>query len=263
MMVGANSTPIDMLMSPMMPLYPRKWQDAYLTESAERNLSHFVFAQGAWNAAENGQTFTPAQTVQWAQYVKSWGFSVIYWRGQPILGDPYLQALVNGNAIDWSIPGEEVDGQVTAEQFEAILEDTLSITANGVPVGAHFTANYPSGFPRDTFLTDWSPYDGRVHCMWQANQTDTAGTQAARLYYARQRVNLGWVGDGGYSNPAPNSRVYAFETMASAQLKGDCDETGGVLKGLELLFATRNDDRILPMSGVGNGGNRLPDGTPL
>lgn len=260
---GANSTPLTMLLSPMLILYPRKWQDAYLAESAERNLTHIVIADGAWNAAENGYDGTPAQTVQWARYLRTWGFYVVYWRGMPTLDDPFLEALVDANVIDWSIPGEEVDSRVTSEQYEAILDDTLAITANGVPVGMHTTANYPSGFPRDTFLVSWKKYDGRVHCMWQANDKDSAGTQAARLYYARQRVNLGWNGDGPPVAGAPHSRTYAFETMATSQLYGQCGEAYGCLRGLELLYATRTDDRVLPMSGVGNGGNRLPDGTPF
>lgn len=262
LLVGANSTPVTMLMSPMVILYPRQWQDAHLTESAERNLTHYVITNGAWNDTENGYVSTPAKTVDWARYLRSWSFKVVYWRGEPVLGDPYLQALVDANAIDWSIPGEEVDSRVTSEEYEAILDDTLAITANGIPVGMHTTANYPSGFPRDTFLVSWAPYDGRVHCMWQADPNDSAGTQAARLYYARQRVNIGWNGDGPNVEGAPNSRVYAFETMATSQLYGHCDEAYGNLRSLELLYATRNDDRVRPMAGVGNGA-RLPDGSPL
>ena len=262
MMQGANTTPITMLMSPMVILYPRKWQDAHLTESAERNYSHYIITGDGWNLTANGFNPTPAAIVTWASYVKSWGFKVVYWRSTPQLGDPILQALVSAGVVDWSIPGEEVDSKVTSEQYDAILNDTLAITANGIPVGAHFTANYPSGFPRDTFLTDWSPYDGKVHLCWQADNNDSAGTQGARLYYARQRVNLGLVGDGQYSNPAPNCRVYAYETMASSQLMGRCTEEYGNLRSLELLYTTRVDSRIRPMAGFGNG-CRYPDGTPI
>lgn len=260
MLVGANSTPITMLMSPMVILYPRKWQDAHLTESAERGLTHYVISGDGWNLQANGFDPTPAAITQWARYVQSWGFKVIYWRGQPLMDDPILQALVNAGVIDWSIPGGEVDSKIIAEVYEAILDNTLSITANGVPVGAHFTANYPDGFPRDTFLTNWAKYNGFVHLCWQADQNDSAGRQAAMLYYARQRVNLGLVGGDG--QPAPDSRVYAFETMASLQLDGKCDEAYGNLRSLELLYATRTDDRIRAMSGFGNG-CRYPDGSPV
>jgi hypothetical protein len=257
---GANSTPPNMLASTEMMLYPRKVQDAHLTESAERFLTHYVIAN--WNDPDTGaDEYEPGEMVQWAQYVQSWGYHVVYWAAQPMLNDPILQALVDAHALSWCIPGEEVDRKVTKEQYEAILDDTLSITANGIPIGAHFTANWPEGFPRDTMVPNWSKYDGKLHLMWQANQDESAGMQAARLYYARERLALGSVGGDG--TPSPRSRVYAFETMATAQLYGQCDEAYGNLRGLELLYATRNDARIPPMAGTGNGGNRLPDGTPF
>ncbi len=258
MLRGANSTPINMLMSPMMILYDRPWQDAHLTENAERYYTHYVISY--WNAVVNGFDITPQNFVDWAKYVQSWGFKVVYWASNPIVNDPFLIALVDNNVIDWSIPGEEVDSKVTSEQYEVVLDNTLSIVANGVPVGAHFTANYPEGFPRDTHLTNWDKYDGRVHLCWQANPKESAGTQGARLYYARQRVNLGLIGGNG--NVALNSRVYAFETMAEEQLYGRCDEEYCCLRSLELLYTTRLDNRIAAMSGFGNG-CRLRDGNKI
>ncbi len=250
MLKGANSTPVDMLMTPMLSLYPRVWQDACLTEHAERGYSHFIIS--TWNDAVNGVTITPAMLADWARYVQSWGFKVVYWNGPLTLNDPKLQALVDANAIDWCIPGEETDTHATAEQLEAVLDNVLAITANGIPIGAHFTANYPEGFPRDTMLTNWSKYDGKVHLCWQADQTQSAGHQAAMLYYARLRVSLGQIGGDG--TPAPNSRIVAFETMASAQLQGACTEEYGNLRTLELLYETRTDARVRPMDGgFGNG----------
>jgi hypothetical protein len=189
----------------------------------------------------------------------------VHWASRPVEGDRFLGGLVDAHAVDFAIPGEEVDTKVTAEQFGAILSDTLHITGGGIPLGAHFTSNFPEGFPRDTFfdgrsMPSFADYDGRVHLCWQANQNESAGTQAARLYYARQRVNLGAVGGDG--RLAPNCRVYAFETMASKQLIGQCSEGYGCLRSLELLYATRLSDQIRPMSGSGNG-IRQKDGTPL
>lgn len=260
-LAGANTTPVSMLMTPMAPLYPRAIQDAILTEHAERGYTHFVVASSGWNFPENGFSWTLGQFVAWCRYVRSWGFYVVYW-GPVVLGDPFLRAAVDAAAIDWHIVGEEVDTKVTAEQYTAILDDALAVTANGCPSGAHFTANYPEGFPRDTFLTTWGAYDGRLHLMWQANQDDSAGKQGAMLYYARQRVNLGLV--GGTGEPAPNSRVYAFETMATAQLYGTCTEAYGNLRSLELLYTTRRpeDVCVAPVAGFGNG-CRLPDGHPV
>ena len=257
---GANTTPITMLMTPMLPMYPKGWQDACLTEHAERGYWHFVVASQGWNMPQNGFHWTPAQFVTWCQYVqRTWGFYVVYW-GPEQANDPYLAAAVNAHAIDWLIFGEEVDSRNTAEGYAQQLDAVLAGPANGLPTAAHFTSNYPEGFPRDTFLTNWSKYDGRVHLMWQANQNNSAGQQAAMLYYARMRVNLGTVGGNGLL--APNSRVYAFETMATNELYGRSTEEYGCLRSLELLYATRLDPRIRPMAGFGNG-CRFPDGDPL
>jgi hypothetical protein len=260
LLLGANSTPVDRLLTPMLILYPRLWQDRCLTEHAERGYDDFVISGDGWNLTANGLTPTPAAIVSWALYVQSWGFRVVYWAATPMRSDPTLQALVDAHALSFAIPGEEVDTKTTREQYDAVLTSTLGVVGHGIPVGAHFSSNFPEGFPRDTFLTDWSDFDGWVHLMYQADQNDLAGAQGARLYYARQRVNLGLVGGNGI--PAPNSRVIAFETMATKQLYGQCDEAYGNLRSLELLYTTRNDARILPVSGWGNG-CRLPDGSPL
>jgi hypothetical protein len=230
-LVGANSTPLDMLMTPMAPLYPKEWQDRILTAHAEHGYTHFVVASDGWNFAENGFSWTPQQFAEWCAYVQSWGFYVVYW-GPAVAADPYLLAALPH--VDWYIAGEEVDSKLTKEQYDTVLDWLVANTS--LPIGAHFTANYPEGFPRDTMITDWNKYDGRVHLMWQANQHDSAGKQAAMCYYARERVNLGRVGGNGQL--APNSRVYAFETMATAQLYGQADEPYGNLRSLELLYAT-------------------------
>lgn len=263
LMIGANTTPVNMLMTPMGILYPRKFQDAMLTEHAERGYTHFVIAPDGWDLAVNGFNMTPAALISWAQYIKSWGFYIVLWQSDPNGGLQWANALASAGLLDWFIPGEEVDRKVTAQQYNATLQQCLNLS---VPIGAHFTSNYPSGFPGDTFfdgtsMPSWGAYDGKVHLMWQADQNNSAGMQAARLYYARQRVNLGMISpDGGTASGAPNSRVYAFETMATKQLYGQCDEAYGNLRSLELLYATRGDVRIRPMAGYGNG-CRLPDGS--
>jgi hypothetical protein len=264
-MSSANSTPAAMLMSTMMILYPRVAQDAHLTESAERGYSHYVICN--WNDPDNGPTENePDEMVQWAQYIQSWGFAVVYWAGAPQVNDPILHALVDAHALAWVIPGEEVDRRCTAEEYAAVLADTLSVTGGGIPIGAHTTANFPEGFPRDTFfdgrsMPSFADYNGKVHCCWQADQRESAGMQAARLYYARQRVSLGLVGGDGRA--APDSRVVAFETMASAQLMGECDERYGKLRTLQLLYATRLDPRIRAMDGGFGNGCGLPSGENL
>lgn len=256
-LVGANSTPLAMLMTPMLALYPRKWQDACLTEHAERNYSHFIWDPSPWNAAENGRSFSVAEAKSWARYLKSWGFYSVVWSGNPSASDPMWAALADAGLIDFAIVGEEVDSKFTSEQYAALLDSLLAGPLHGIPAAAHFTSNYPDGFPRDTFLTNWADYNGRLHLCWQADQTQSAGTQGALLYYARRRVALGEVGGDG--RPAPDSLVFAFETMASAQLYGQCTEEGGCLRSLELLYCPANRPDIRALGGSGNG-LRYPDG---
>lgn len=267
-LVGANTTPLAMLMSPMLPLYPRYWQDAYLTESAERGLDDFVISPEPWNAAENGYTITIDKTVAWARYVESWGFRPVIWRGPATLGlDAMLQALLDAGLVSFYLHGKEVDQQMPSEAYEASLQAIDQHLNGKIPIGVHFSADdgrkmgYPIGFPRDTFLQDWSRYDGRVHLCWQGHPDASAGLMGASLYYARQHVNAG-IGDAARGPGAPNSRVIAFEVRATAQLYGRCDEDHGNLIDWELLCTTRTDPRVRAVSGFGNGARR-PDGTPI
>ena len=90
MLIGANSTPINMLMSPMLILYPRAVQDAYLTETCWRAYNFVVINPGdGWNIVENGFNPTINAIVQWARYIKSWGLKVCLWRSHVTLNDPY------------------------------------------------------------------------------------------------------------------------------------------------------------------------------
>lgn len=269
MLKGANSTPINMLMTPMAVLYPRKFQDAILTEHAERGYDDFIIECDGdeWNLAANGFDANPSSILQWAQYVRSWGFRVVLWRGNPTRGlDSMFETLIQAGVVQFYIHGEEVDRKVTAEQYEASIQQIDGYLGGKIPMAAHFTCDgdrhmaYPIGFPRDTFLLDWSKYDGRLHLMVQNDVTAPAGLQGASMYYARLRV-MGQ-GDGAQGPGAPNSKVIAFETMASAQLMGQCTEEYGCLRDWELLCGTRLDPRIPPTGGFGNG-CRYPDGTPI
>jgi hypothetical protein len=251
MLVGANSTPQAMLMTPMLALYPANWQEACMTEHAERGYTHFVWDPHPWNLEENGRTFSVADALAWGQRLKAFGFYNVVWSGQPSATDPMWAALADAGLIDFAIIGEEVDGKFTSEQYAALLDQLLAGPLNGIPCAAHFTSNYPLGFPRDTFLTNWADYNGRLHLCWQANQNDTAGTRGALLGYARRRVALGQVGGDG--RPAPDSRVYDFENQASNQLFGRVDEAHGNLQTLEDLYCTPPADGVPNLSGFGNG----------
>lgn len=277
-LVGANSTPLAMLMTPMAILYPRKWQDAILTEHAERGYDDFVFAPGGWNMAANGFTPTPANILAWAQYVKSWGFrNVLWYPDRPpadLAQDPFVTALLDAGVLDFYIHGKEVDSFMTSQDFEASLQKADAYIGGRIPIGVHFTGDadrsmgYPLDFPRETFLNDWSPYDGRVHLCQQLIGLETdgstltlAGLQGAAMYYARLHVNCG-IGDAAKGPGAPNSRVIAFETMATAQLYGKCDEARGCLRSWELLCGTRDNPTARPVNGSGNG-LRRPDGSAV
>jgi hypothetical protein len=255
-LVGANSTPITMLMTTMLGLYPRKWQDACLTEHAERGYPDLVISDIPWNTVENGRNWSIHEANNWIDYIKSWGFNVVLWTAYASVGDPYLKALAD--KIKFHIIGTQVDGNKTAEEYAAILDDNLAMTP-GLPSGAHFFPNYPVGFPSDTFITNWDKYNGRLHLCWQANSDDSAGKQGAMLYYARQRVKLGLIGGNG--NPAPDSEVIIHECMATNELYGECTEEGGCLKTYELLCCPQGVTNG-PVMGFGNGG-RMPNGDAI
>lgn len=267
-LIGGNSTPPSMIMTPMLPLYSQQVIDAVLTEHAERGYDDLIVDCEPWNAGVNGRNFGPTAILNAFRYFKSWGFRIVCWRDNPTSGlDVMFQTLIQAGVVDFYIHGEEVDSKTTAEGYEASLQQIDGYIGGRIPIGVHFTCDgdrqmgYPIGFPRDTFLNDWSPYDGRVHLMQQMDSTASAGLQGASMYYARLHVNCG-VGDAARGPGAPNSRIIAFETMATAQLYGRCDEGYGNLRDWELLCGTRDRDCARPVSGFGNG-CRYPDGSPI
>lgn len=267
-LAGANSTPLAMLMTPMLIMYPRYWQDAALTEHAERGYDDFILDCDPWDATANGFTVTPQIILDWCKYVQSWGFRVVLWRGDASRGvDAMLQTLFDADVVSFYIHGEEVDTQMPSAQYEASLRKIDSYIGGRVPIGVHFTADgnrlmgYPIGAPRDDYLRDWSPYNGRVHLCLQLPVNASAGRQGSSMYYARLHVNCG-IGDAALGPGAPDSRVIAFETMASAQLYGRCTESYGCLRDWELLCGTRDNPKARPVSGFGNG-CRYPNGDPI
>jgi hypothetical protein len=287
--VGANSTPPTMLMSPMLIMYPRAVQDAWLTESALRGYTEVVIAPDGWNLSENNFTMTTDVLTAWAQYLMSWGNRVVLWRAVCQVGqsDPYLVAMHAAGCVYFYICGKEIDGQIKAEQLPPILNQAIA-DAPGVLMGVHFTAQplsnpndptskgggYPIGFPRDTFLAggatgSWADYNGIVHLCHQACQDNSAGTQGAFLYYTRIRVQTGG-GDGGDGRPAPDCQVIVFEQQATNQLFHKPvntrpelfnDEVYGCLRTLEMLFCPNGGNAgISGLGGFGNGG-RYADGS--
>lgn len=268
-LVGANTTPATMLMTPHFPLYPRDVQDAMLTEHAERAYDDFCLDPKVWGAADNGRTFTSQQIVEVSQYVKSWGFRTVQWYGgrPPDHPDDLIKTLFDAGVVNFWVHGGEVDEVMTSEEFDVALQNMDRYVGGRIPLGAHFTCDgsrgmsYPIGFPRDTFLNNWSLYDGRVHLMNQQDGNASAGQQGASMYYARLHVNCGQ-GDAAVGPGAPKSRIIAFESQATLQLYGMNSEEYGCLRSWEQLCGTRHHNCASPVSGSMNG-IRYPNGSPL
>lgn len=257
--IGANSTPPTMLMTPMLPLYPADVQTAAFIEHAKRGYLDFVVSCEVWNDAANGYASTPATAAANCALAKSWGFRPVLWNGseQPPNGDPYFRACLSDGVVAFYIAGKEVgEGGYSSQQYAAVVTTAIADCQGKIPVAAHML-NYPDGFPQDTFFAGgstgpgWADFDGALHLCYEANNNDDLGTMGARMYYARQRVNLGLVGGDG--RPAPNSRVYAFETLATSQLEGRADELTGKLYSLGLNYCPHGLPGIGMMAGSGNG----------
>lgn len=256
--VGANSTPPTMLMTPMLPLYPAAVQTAAFTEHALRGYKDFIVAAQVWNDAANGYTSTPATAAANCAAAKAWGFRPVLWNGstQPPNGDPYFRACLSDGVVAFYVCGKEVGtGGYSSQQYAAVVQTAITDCQGAIPIAAHLL-NYPDGFPQDTFFAggstgpSWADLDGALHLCYEANNADDAGTQGARLYYARERVTVGGVGGDG--RPAPNCRVYTFETMATSQLEGQCDELTGKRRSLELNYCPQGGATGM-IHGSGNG----------
>lgn len=253
---GANTTPPTMIMTCQLVLYPRKVQDAVLTEHAERNYDRIITSgTDPW---EN-PGISIQQAKDWGKYIKSWGFWNCVWKGIPDALDPDFPALVNAGVCDYAVFGEEVDQKVSAEQYYIGLKAVLAGPLNGIPTGAHFSAGPRGGYPidaeRDTFLQggatgSWEEFNGRLHLCLQSNQDHSAGRQAATLMYARTQLSS-----------APDSKVVLFETMATDELIDPeliYTEELGCLRSIEMLYAPGPNN----LGGSANG-LRYHDGSPV
>ena len=266
-LLGANSTPPTMIMTPMLPLYPLAVQEAVLWEHASRSLDDLIFSCEPWNQQVG---MIPAQILAFVQRIVSWGFRPFLWRGECRFGvDTMFETLMQSGLISFYGHGTEVDKYVTAEAYEAGLQPIMAYVNGRIGVGFHTTCDggrklgYPFGFPRDTFLPDWSPYDGKLHLLSEQHQ-DADGAQVQYgLWGARLHVNCG-IGDGARGSGAPHSRTILFECKATNQLYGQATETDGARFGWYGLCSIRDaaHPQVLPISGFGNNG-RYPDGTAI
>lgn len=263
--IGANTTPVNMLMSWFLPKYSRAIQDRYLTAVCQRGYTHLVLSR-----PDDMSPTGIAAFVQLAKYVQSWGLYVCYWgcfEGDPhdqdwdglkYLLEPVYAQMITAKAMDINILGKELNSwnQPGPNGLDSIIAGASLICAPaGVPIYLHFTQNVPAWQPPSmTPVAWWASLVGQVRGLcWQANPYDPAGTMAAHMWDSRKI--LGAASD--------TFRLVSFETRATAQLYGQCDEAHGALTDWENICAPNAPGYAVPaVAGFGNGG-WYPDGTPI
>jgi hypothetical protein len=234
--------------------------DYYLTEYCKRGYLDILFMRPGTVIPNTGGATTPADIptfVALCQRVKrQYGLRIAYWAagsqdprvswpGYQTLAWGPLQALLDGNAVDLAIVGEELNSWLDPgpNGLDGIIQGFCAGVApyrkNRVRVGVHFTSNYPA-YP----LAPMSDYDwwnlvgiangyGVDMLCWQADFNQSPGAIGGRLWDARVRVGN-------------NAVVSAFETYAEAQLYGQKTETDGRRIGYELVCCTRTTGSTVP-----------------
>jgi hypothetical protein len=267
---GCNTTPREMVMSYLLPRYPRVWQDKILTAHAERGYTHFLLDRATWQSAG----YSDADAVDLFAYVQSWGFFTSYWatgssdpRDQnwdgikPLIA-PFLRALIAAGLAEKSICilGEELNSwnRPGPSGLDDIIDGAANICdLNNIPLWLHFTSNVPGwpGKPGESVEDWWSEMAGGVRgCCWQSNAADSAALQSAHLWDTRWRVAVG----------DPQLKVCAFELKGNEQLYGRCDETCGSRTAWELVCATRGPQAPNAPAVAGSmNGPRFGKGNPL
>jgi hypothetical protein len=276
---GANTTPREMIMSYLLPWYPRVWQDKILTAHAERGLTHFHLDRWNWQAAG----LSDAQVVELFKYIQSWGFYTSWWatgskdprdqnwQGIKHLIEPFLRLLIAADEPEKSIcvVGEELNSwnKPGADGLDDIIVNVAAIcNPVDLPLWLHFANNVPAWpGPGVTFVDWWrwlaQPFARNQSgqkvrgCCWQGTPTDPAGTMSAHLWDTRKYLAAA---------DADRLRVCAFELRGDEQLYGRCDEAHGALTAWEMICATRNAPapNAPPVAGSMNG-PRFPDGRPF
>jgi hypothetical protein len=260
---GGNTTPPTMQPSYLLPYFPQPWLDGMLTAHAERGYTNFLLDRFDFTRAG----LSVAQSVALIQYVQSFGFTVALWglttsdatrfsgwsQAQPVLG-PMLGALIAAGPTTCErvrfIVAQEADRYLS----QAAL---LDIAANvgpqaigaGMTCGLHLTDDkYYIGTSPATDLWDGLSASGVKTLYYQANQTDSAGKQAAVLYYARQFL----------AETDSTLSIVCLENKISLQFYGLASEQDGQRADWE-LFCAPGVNQIM---GIGNGAV-LPDGSPI
>jgi hypothetical protein len=260
---GGNTTPATMQPSFLLPYFPQPWLDGMLTAHAERGYNSFLLDRFDFTRAG----LSVAQSVSLVQYVQSWGFSVALWglttsdgtnfsgwaQAQSVLG-PILNALIAAGPSTSSrvklIVAQEADRYLTQD---ALLDIAASVGPQaigaGMACGLHLTDDkYYIGDSPATALWDGLSAAGVKTLYYQANQTDSAGKQAALLYYARTFL----------AETDPTLQIVVLENKISLQFTGQANEQDGQRAEWELFCAPG----VCQPVGLGNGAI-LPSGAPL
>lgn len=271
---GANTTPPEMTMSFLLPLYRRfglRVIDTFLTAHAERSYSHFHLDRWLWDAAG----FSLQDAADLIDYLIAWGFYPSLWlcgslddrRGgwpllQPIV-EPVLRMLTATSARAEKaivLVGEELNNGCPpgADGVDSIIRGVCAwTTPAGVPTWLHFTSNY-ADYPVNprtdaSAVVWWQQWIGLVQGLcWQADPSAPAGLMGAKLWDARRIL----------ARADPSFLTVAFELRATEQLYGRCTEEQGCLTGLELLYCDNDGLGYPEVAGFGNGA-RYPDGSAI
>jgi hypothetical protein len=269
---GANTTPINMMMSFFLPYYKQfgmKWIDLYLKTAAEHDYSHIHLDRFNWEKAG----FSNNDILDFFNYLISWGFYVSYWAtgsqdNRPnwdIVGpmcEPLVRSILNSSLLTERLiilPGEELNNGVPPGDLglDSILDGfTKLCNPSSLPLYFHFTGNVRAWW-NDQNQTEsgwaqmWAPkMQGQY---WQGDFDNPAGVMGGHFWDSRNF----------WANIKSNFDVIAFELLAEGQLYGRFTEDYGCLRGYEMLCCTiAEGSPAKQVMGFGNGG-RMPDGSSI
>lgn len=273
--IGANTTPLNMMISFLLPWYTPVGQQIIVNAHRIRGYTHFHLDRHTWEAA--GYTVTTILPL--FQSLINQGFYVSWWALSSLDGhisnwaaaQPFIQPMVNALAAAGIankcilIIGEELNSYTdpTPTGLDDIIRNTCALT-NPLDMDTylHFTSNVDSWSSAPFTQTSWwAQWPGLLQGLcWQSNANDTAGTMGGHLYDARTYLG----------NADPNRlRVVAFETRAFAELfvpptvPVHYTEQMTCRTDWELICTTRRpQDPFPPVAGAGNG-IRYPDGSNI
>jgi hypothetical protein len=203
---GANSTPLNRIMSFLLPFYGRtKWLDIVLTENCWRSYSHIHFDH--WNAQQAG--LSDAQFAALMAYAQSWvGFTTFWglvnrgdsWAEAQSSLEPLLNEIIKlGPTVcerTTLIVGKELNTYTSPDGLLDIVQHLSPICQGaGIAMDLHLTEDYDAwqgGTPGDqTQQQFWQTMHALgVGCLdWQGIPSENfggVGAMGAHMYDARR-----------------------------------------------------------------------------